>query len=272
MWTLYGEIAHRYRYRWIHEPVQMEPIYDLLTGQLKGYDKMYRYGDILPPKLLVPCDLKKSIGVPRWYFEIGMPVDENEWEAERYEPQVAPGTSLAIIKALLESGRIRDRLGEPPEGMVEYFPLIIGGMLMRFETHSREMVKVGNFQTGTEEISLCCAEKRKEGRKCYGKYRAPTMRDVEMVRRAFNENKSRQHGFFEKQDQSRDAWDFESRAKDSIRASDRVDIENADDMRQAMTMISENRLMGDGHGLDLFKYKVMPKSDALPKHKHNIGA
>lgn len=226
------EIAHRYRHRWEREYKMAEPVYNL-DGQFQGYDRMFGYQDVLPAAvipLLVPIEIKKSIGVPRWYFEIAMPIDPAEWDEKTQGPL--------------------------PEGLVEYFPLIVDGRLMRIEDHSTDMVKVG-----TDTIARCCLQKQWEGKTCYGKYREPRRKDVEMVRAAWKLNQQHRPNNYafdampsadRIRQLSQIAWnDFQrNEAKETQKT--------ADDMEQGMTCLSESRAKdSDVPRADLQKYHVL---------------
>jgi hypothetical protein len=77
---------HRYIHHWDTEEIYADPIYDLLTGRVKGYH-YYRKSDIIPvSKVLEIKYARTSIGIPRWVLEIAQPVDPMDWDQKRQGP------------------------------------------------------------------------------------------------------------------------------------------------------------------------------------------
>lgn len=148
-----------YRHHALKERVLCE--YDL-HGKLV---RTYGPGDIVPPnKVLGTAVRVTDIGVPRWFVEYAQPLDPDEWQRER---------------ELQEMSGLPD-IGPLPEGAISYEEF---GVIAEHDVFFEER--------NGETLPACCMRlKYQEGKMCIGRYKEPSMRDMDMVRAVWKEKMS----------------------------------------------------------------------------------
>jgi hypothetical protein len=206
--------------------------YDLRGNLVKVYGK----GDILPNKVLGTAIRATDIGVPRWFIEYAQPLDSAEWQRER---------------ELQEMSGLPD-IGPLPEGALTYEEF---GVIAEHDVFREEF--------RGETLPTCCVKaKYGEGKWCLGRYKEPTMKDIEQVRAVWREKMSHISNDFRGRASQRD---IEQRRRDKEISEHAATLKRehwAGEFEQAASHVRKRAaasLRGDNlPDADKFTYHVLP--------------
>lgn len=199
-----------------------------LDGQVRH---IYEASDLLPGSGIVEPKVRETdIGIPRFVIEYARPLDARSWQEEE------------------ETKRFGDH-GPVPRGAVDYEALC----------YIAEHDQTNGTMNG-ETMPLCCLKARfLEGKHCYGRYRAPSRRDLEWIRAKWkNMTRLRKntYGFFDKPSELDVRIDWAAAAKIDNVAAEKETEANAGEMYQALSHL-RGTFTREGPRSDRETYTVM---------------
>lgn len=217
-----------------------------LDGQIKRY---YKRGDIYPMGVILkPIRLDTDIGIDRFFVEYAQPYDPDVWRSESF-------TNERGEVELDQDGNPLMFLGECPPSGIDY------DMLWCVADHRKCCIEGSHILTGVGV--------RDDNQKCYGYYRAPSMRDVEEAQRRWwliVKTRPNTYGLRDRvpeellrRDRQQSFEDAEREFEDGIRKL-------AEECYQFM-LPHTKRLYGEGSGLDLEKYHILDSSKIKSESK-----
>lgn len=209
--------------------------------------RVYGPGELLPNKVLGTGVRETDIGIPRWFIEYAQPIDPDEWQHERERQEMA---GLPDI-------------GPLPEGAIDYE---LFGLIAEHETFFDEV-------HGETHPRCCIKAKYEEGKMCLGRYKEPSMKDIEGVRAEWQKRRAAITNTFRGRASQRE---IEQRRRDRTETEHAATLRReywAEEIEQAASHVRKRAaasLRGDNlPDADKFTYHVLPGKRFEDKKGHD---